>query len=128
MIRWFMYFYDSQNIVLILDPACGFFCDKLSSVLFCNTFILYCHICTCHVWFYFTFLIVLNFAMRLKSTNNKSDWNSLVFYKQWKIMSDLNMSQGKMSEFCFIPMVWVHFSHKLRNFDFESHWNTLCFD
>ena len=53
MIRGFIHYYDSLNIVLMLDPGCEFFCTKcvqyndkpyqeihfkshLSSVLFCK--------------------------------------------------------------------------------------------
>ena len=40
------------------------------------------------------------------------------------MMSDLNMSHGKMSDFVLIPFFGLNFSIKLRNFDFESHCNT----
>ena len=52
---------------------------------------------------------------------------------QWKMMSELNMSHAIYVShismwFCFTFILWVYFSHKtLRNFDFESHWNTLTF-
>ena len=46
MIRRFIHFYDTLNIVLILDPGCEYFCAKpyqeinfesqLSSVLLCK--------------------------------------------------------------------------------------------
>ena len=44
-------------------------------------------------------------------------------------MSDLNMSLGKMSDFVSFPLFGFILVIKLRNFNFESHWNTLiCFD
>ena len=38
--------------------------------------------------------------------------------------SDLNMSNGKMSDFVSFPFFGFTLVVKLRNFDFESHWNT----
>ena len=44
-------------------------------------------------------------------------------------MSDLNMSHGKMSDFVSFTLFGFTLVIKLRNSDFESHWNTLiCFD
>ena len=65
--------------------------------------------------------------MRLESANYKSHWNILVFYNRWKIMSDLNMSHGKMSDFVSVPLFGFTLAIKLRNSDFESHWNTVIF-
>ena len=50
------------------------------------------------------YLFVLTFAMKLKYANYKSHWNILVFYEQWKMMSDLNMSQEKISDFISFPL------------------------
>ena len=50
----------------------------------------------------------LFFAMELKDANGKSHWKNLVFWDQWEMMSDLNVSHGETSK-------------KLRNF--ESHWD-----
>ena len=72
-------------------------------------------------------LFVLTFAMKLKSANYKSHWNILVFYLQWKMMSDVNMSHEKMSDFVSFPLFGFILVIKLRNFDFESHWNTWIF-
>ena len=43
------------------------------------------------------------------------------------MMSDLNISHGKMSDFVSFPLLGFTLVIKLRNFDFESHWNTLIF-
>ena len=43
-------------------------------------------------------------------------------------MSDLNMSHGKMPDFVSFPLPGITLVIKLRNFDFESHRNTLIFD
>ena len=51
----------------------------------------------------------------------------LWFYNQWKIMLDLNMSHGNMSNFLPFPLFGFILVMKLRNVDFESHWNTSIF-
>ena len=43
------------------------------------------------------------------------------------MMSDLNMSHGKMYDFVSIPLFGFTLVKKLRNLDFEGHWNTLIF-
>ena len=43
------------------------------------------------------------------------------------MMSDLNISHEKMSDFVSFPLFGFVLVIKLRNFDFESHWNTLIF-
>ena len=43
------------------------------------------------------------------------------------MVSDMNMSHGKMSDFISFPFFWFTLVIKLTNFDFESHWNTLMF-
>ena len=65
--------------------------------------------------------------MRLKSSNYRCHWIILVFYNQWKIMPDLNMFPGKMSDFVWILLFGFTLVIKLRNFNFESHWNILIF-
>ena len=37
------------------------------------------------------------------------------------MMSGLNTSQGKISDFVSFPLFWVTLVIKPRNFDFESH-------
>ena len=44
-----------------------------------------------------------------------------------KKMSDSKMSHGKMSDIALSPLLGLNLVIKLRNFDFESHWNTLIF-
>ena len=41
--------------------------------------------------------------------------------------SDLNKSHGKISDFVSFPLFGLTLVIKLRNFDFESHQNTLAF-
>ena len=43
------------------------------------------------------------------------------------MVSDLNMSLGKMSGFVSFPFFGFTLVIKLRNYDFESHWNTLIY-
>ena len=75
-----------------------------------------------HVLWYFIslYLIALTLTKRFKSANYKSHWNILAFYDQWKIMSDLNMFHGKMSDFVSFP--WFQFTLviNLRNFGFDT--------
>ena len=73
------------------------------------------------------YLFVLTFPVKLKTTNYKSLWNFLVFYDQWKIISNLNMSHWNMYNFVLFWLFEFTLFIKLRNFDFESHWNTLIF-
>ena len=42
-------------------------------------------------------------------------------------MADLNMSLGKISDFVSFPLFGFTLVIKLRNFDFESHWNTFIY-
>ena len=43
------------------------------------------------------------------------------------MVSDLNMSHGKMFDFVSFPLFGFTLIIKLRNSDFESHWNTLIY-
>ena len=89
----------------------------------------YCQIWTCLVWFYFTVLVFAHFCNEIEKFQLYTSLKCLVFYGQWKIMSDLNMSHGKMSDFVSFPLFGFTLVIKLRNFDFESHWNIfIIFD
>ena len=78
---------------------------------------------------------MFNFGMKLKDANYKSHWNNLVFYNQWKIKSDLNISHRKMSGFVSFLLFGFTLVIKLRNFenywikkvsnDFKIYWNTI---
>ena len=87
----------------------------------------YCQVCSCPVWLYFTLLDCAHFRDEIESANYKRHWNISVFYDQWKIMSDLNMSHGKMSNFVSIPLFGFTLVIKLGNFQFERQWNILIF-
>ena len=82
-----------------------------------------CQICICPVLFWF--LYVLTFVMKLKYANYESHWNILAFWDQSKIISDLNMSHEKNAWFCFIFIVWVHFSYKTEKFWFRKSLNYI---
>ena len=43
------------------------------------------------------------------------------------MVSDLNMSHGKMSDFVPFPLLGFMLVIKLGNFDLWSHWNTLIY-
>ena len=70
---------------------------------------------------YFTLLVCAHY----KSANYKIHWNILVFYDQWKMMSDLNMSDVKMSDFVSFPLFGYTLAIKRINFRFESYWNNI---
>ena len=80
-----------------------------------------------HVECDFISFYLIGFAFTMTSSDYKSHWNIIVFYDQWKIMPDLNMSHGKMSDFVSIPLFGFTLVIKLRNFDSESHWNISIF-
>ena len=77
--------------------------------------------------------VLCDFILLFLCSNLQGDWkvhhkshlNILVFYDQWKITPDLNMSHGKISDFFFIRIVRVHFNHKIEKFWFWKYWNTL---
>ena len=81
------------------------------------------------VWFCFVFIAYtqLNFAMKVKDANCKSQWNFSLFCEQGKTMSELNISHGKMSDFISFPLFEFTLFVKLRNFNFKSHWDILMF-
>ena len=57
-------------------------------------------------------------------------WKSLkyFFYGIRKYMtSDLNTSHGKMSDFVSFLSLGFHSVIRMRNFEFESHWNSLIY-
>ena len=51
-----------------------------------------------------------------------SHWNVLAFYDQWKNNVRFEYVPWKNVCFCFIPMVWVHFSHRIKKSRF---WKSL---
>ena len=64
------------------------------------------------------YLILLTFAMRLKSANGKSHWNVLIFCDHVRF----EYVHYKNVWFCFVSIVWFHFSHKIENFQL---WKSL---
>ena len=60
--------------------------------------------------------------LQWNDANYINHWDILVFYNQWKMMSDL-----KMSDFVSFSLFEFTLFVNLRNFDFQSHWNTLLF-
>ena len=68
---------------------------------------------------------MLNFAIKSKVANNSSHWNILVFCDHWKMVSDLNISHGKMSDFVSFLLLRYTLVIQLRNVKLEFHWNTL---
>ena len=63
--------------------------------------------------------------MKLKDVKYKSHWNNLVFCDQLKMMSNLNISCVKMSDFVSFLLFRYTLNITLKNFDFESHEDIL---
>ena len=69
-------------------------------------------------------------VMKLRNFDFESHWNTLIFFNEEDMTSDLNnlnMSHGKMSDFVLFPLFGSTLVIKLRNFNFEIHGNTLIF-
>ena len=62
-----------------------------------------------------------------KDTSFKSHWNNSIYCDQWKMTSDLHMSDGKTSDSVSFLLFGITLFIKLINFDFESHFSTLIF-
>ena len=75
----------------------------------------------------FTLFGLPSTVIKLRSFDFENHWNTLIFFHIKYIMSDLNMSHGKLSDFVSLPLFGFILVIKLRNFDFVSHWNTLIF-
>ena len=71
----------------------------------------------------FVSLYLFVLTMKLKSANYKSHWNTLAlkYFRPGKIMSDLNISHGKISDFDSFPFFGLTLAIKLRNVDLEGH-------
>ena len=80
-----------------------------------------------NVWFCFISIVLVHFNHKTENFDFKNHWNTLIFFHIKYIMSDLNMSHGKLSDFVSLPLFGFILVIKLRNFDFVSHWNTLIF-
>ena len=76
---------------------------------------------TCSVWFYFIYLFVLTFEMKLKGVNYNIHLNILVIetIKKW---CQIEHVLCKKVSFCFMSIDWVHFNHKTETFQF---WKSL---
>ena len=67
-------------------------------------------------------LVKFTLAMKLRSSEFESHWNTLIHFDIKKdVLSDLNMSHGRMSEFVSFPLLSFTLVIKLRNFDFRDH-------
>ena len=67
--------------------------------------------------FDFVSLALLEFTsvIKLRNFGFESHWNTSIFFIKMYMTSDLNVS-WKNVWFCFISIVWVHFSHKTGKF------------
>ena len=81
-----------------------------------------------NVWFCFISIVWVHFSHKIEKFRFESHRNTLLFLNKKKdMLSDFNMSHGKMSDFVSFPLFGFTLVIKLRNFDFESHWNILIF-
>ena len=75
----------------------------------------------------FVFFPLFGFTLVIKLTNFnfESHWNTLICLDIKDMISDLNMSSGKMSDFVLLLLFGFTLVIKLRNFNFGSHWNNM---
>ena len=80
-----------------------------------------------HMLYFILFwsLVCANFWNKIERCQYKSHWNNSVFWDQWKMMSDLNMSQRRINDFVAFSFSRINLVIKLNYFDFESHRDTL---
>ena len=88
------------------------FCDQWNMMSYLNMFHEKMYGFVSYPLFGFTLV------MKLSYFNFGNHWNSLIFLMKKDMTRNLNIVW-----FCFISIVWVHFSQKIRNFNF---WNTWC--
>ena len=79
-----------------------------------------------NVWFCFTPMVLVHVSHK-----NEKFWfwklmKYLICFDK-KMVSDLNMSHGKMFDFVSFPLFGFTLVIKLRNSEFESHWNILIY-
>ena len=79
------------------------------------------------VWFGPFSLFALFVVIKLSDTSFKNHWNTLIFFDQEKMISDLNISHRKMFDFVSVPLFAFTFVIKLRDFHFKFHWNASFF-
>ena len=79
-----------------------------------------------NLWFCFIFIVWVHFSHK---TEKCWFWKSLKYFNIFMIkrdvVSDLNISHGKMSYFVSSLFFGFTLIIKLRYFNFESHWNTF---
>ena len=75
-----------------------------------------CQICTYFVWFYFILLVCAHFRNQIEK----------IFL--WPMKNDIRFEYVPLKNvlFCFISIIWIHFSLKTEKFRFtKRHWNAL---
>ena len=82
-----------------------------------------------HVLWDFIYFFLLHCVQFCNETEKCQLEKSLKYFsisQPMKIMLDLNMSHRKMFDFVSFLLFGFTLVTKLRNFDFESHWNISC--
>ena len=79
-----------------------------------------------NVWFCLSFVVWVHFSHKTEKISILKVIEILWYFLiKREMVPDLNMPYGKMSYFVLFPLFGFSSVIKLRNFDFESHWNTL---
>ena len=93
-----------------------------------NMLVLFEYVPQKNIWFCFNSIVLVHFSHK---TEKYQFWKSLKYFNIFLIkedmVSDLSMSHRKMSDFVSFPLFGFTLLIKLRNSDFESHWNILIF-
>ena len=92
-----------------------------------NILVLFQYVSWKNVWFCFNSIVWVPLVIKLKNCDFESHWNNLMFLIKKDLVSALNMSHGKMSDFVSFPLFGFTLVTKLRSSDFENHWNILIF-
>ena len=72
-------------------------------------------------------MLEFTLIIELRNFGFESHWSTLIFFDKTRCEVRFEYVPWKNVWFCFISIVWVHFSHKIEKFDLECHLNTLIF-
>ena len=65
-------------------------------------------------------LFGFNLVLKLRKFDLESNGNTLIFFDRKRYCVKFEYVSGKNVWFCFISIVWLHFSHKTEKFGFWS--------
>ena len=70
---------------------------------------------------FFFFHCLAKFSHKTEKPDFESHWNTLTDFDKTNILSNLNMSHGKISDFVSFLFLGFTLVIKLRNFEFKGH-------